>query len=292
MMNAEEIRENEELEVELEEGNSPEAEAGDGVGASEETETRAAGEEPEGSKKPSKFQKRIDDLVHKQREAERQRDEYYKVAQKAMDENNALRKKAQEFSSSSVTEMEARIEADIAQAKADYKKAYEEGNSDELVAAQERMFKATSQTSRLEKMREEASPENYKEQEAVAPPPDQKAVDWASRNPWFNKDMVMTNAAYAIHDDIVKTGVEVSSDAYYDAIDNRLREEFPHKFQGEAQDTPSQPRRGNATTLVTPGGNETGRSKKVRLSPSQVAVAKRLGVPLEEYAKQFVALDK
>jgi len=205
-----------------------------------------------------------------------------------MDENNSLRKKAQEFSTSSVTEMEARIEADMEKAKADYKKAYEEGDSDRLVEAQERMFKATSKTGELDSMKRQAAPENYKELDPIAPPPDQRAVEWASKNSWFNKDSVMTNAAYAIHDEVVKSGVEISSDAYYNAIDRRMREEFPHKFQDEAQDTPSS----NRNTIVTPGGNESGRSKKVRLSPSQVAVAKRLGVPLEEYAKQFVALDK
>ena len=284
-MSEEDIKDNDELEVEVEESEeeTPKAEAqvqGDDSGQELENSDQ--------SKRPSKFQKRIDDLVHKQREAERQRDEYYKVAQKVMDENNSLRKKAQEFSSSSVSEMEARIEADIQKAKADYKKAYEEGNSEELVEAQERMFKATSQTSRLEAMKQEASPDNYKEMEPIAPPPDQRAVEWASRNTWFNNDSVMTNAAYAIHDEVVKGGIEISSDAYYEAIDKRMREEFPHKFKDDPQDTGGSYR----NTVVTPGGNESGRSKKVRLSPSQVAVAKRLGVPLEEYAKQFVALDK
>ena len=284
-MNEEDIKDNDELEVEVEETEeeTPKAEA--------QVQGDDSGEEVEASeqnKKSSKFQKRIDDLVHKQREAERQRDEYYKVAQKVMDENNSLRKKAQEFSTSSVTEMEARIEADMEKAKADYKKAYEEGDSDRLVEAQERMFKATSKTGELDSMRRQAAPENYKELDPLAPPPDQRAVEWASRNSWFNSDSVMTNAAYAIHDEVVKRGVEVSSDAYYEAIDRRMREEFPHKFQNEAQDMPSS----NRNTVVTPGGNESGRSKKVRLSPSQVAVAKRLGVPLEEYAKQFVALDK
>lgn len=285
MISEEDIKDNDELEVEVEESEeeTPKAEAqvqGDDSGQELESSDQ--------SKRPSKFQKRIDDLVHKQREAERQRDEYYKVAQKVMDENNSLRKKAQEFSTSSVSEMEARIEADIQKAKADYKKAYEEGNSDELVEAQERMFKATSQTSRLEAMKQEASPDNYKEMEPIAPPPDQRAVEWASRNTWFNNDSVMTNAAYAIHDEVVKGGIEISSDAYYEAIDKRMREEFPHKFKDDPQDTGGSYR----NTVVTPGGNESGRSKKVRLSPSQVAVAKRLGVPLEEYAKQFVALDK
>tara|TARA_A100001037_G_scaffold164676_1_gene148236 strand:+ start:8144 stop:9001 length:858 start_codon:yes stop_codon:yes gene_type:complete len=285
-MNEEDIKDNDELEVEVEESEeeTPKAEAQ----VQDDVSGQGLAESDEQPKKSSKFQKRIDDLVHKQREAERQRDEYYKVAQKVMDENNSLRKKAQEFSTSSVTEMEARIEADMEKAKADYKKAYEEGDSDRLVEAQERMFKATSKVGELDSMKRQAAPENYKELDPIAPPPDQRAVEWASKNSWFNKDSVMTNAAYAIHDEVVKSGVEVSSDAYYNAIDRRMREEFPHKFQDEAQDTPSS----NRNTIVTPGGNESGRSKKVRLSPSQVAVAKRLGVPLEEYAKQFVALDK
>jgi len=288
-MSEEDIKDNDELEVELEETEeeTPKGEA--------EVQEDDSGQDLEASedqpKKSSKFQKRIDDLVHKQREAERQRDEYYRVAQKAMDENNALRKAAQEFSNTSVTEMEARINADIEKAKSDYKKAYEDGDADKIIEAQDRMIKAASQNTKLEAMRTKALPENYQQYDPIAPPPDTKAVEWAGRNPWFNKDMVMTNAAYAIHDDIVRGGVEASSDRYYDMIDQRMREEFPHKFQDEAQDTPSRTRKGNATSVVTPGGNESGRSKKVRLSPSQVAVAKRLGVPLEEYAKQFVALD-
>jgi len=284
-MNEEDIKDNDELEVEVEETEeeTPKAEA--------QVQEDDSGQEVESSEQPkktSKFQKRIDDLVHKQREAERQRDEYYKVAQRVMDENNSLRNAAQEFSTTSVTEMEARITADIEKAKTDYRKAYEDGDADKIIEAQERMIKASSQTNRLDQMRQRSAPENYQAPEPIAPPPDSRAVEWASRNSWFNRDMVMTNAAYAIHDDVVKSGVQPSSDAYYEAIDSRMREEFPHKFKEEVTDSPSPSR----NTIVTPGGNESGRSKKVRLSPSQVAVAKRLGVPLEEYAKQFVALDK
>lgn len=289
-MSAEDIKDDE-LEVEVsEEEAEVKADSDAGVGGSyiEETSSAEAGEESDG-KKPSKFQKRIDDLVHKQREAERQRDEYYKVAQKVMDENNRLRTEAQEFSATSVTEMEARIEADIEKAKADYKSAYEDGDADRIIDAQDRMLKASTQTSKLEAMRSRAAPENYEEQAPIAPPPDSKAVEWASRNNWFNQDKVMTNAAYAIHDEIVQQGITPEHDNYYDTIDRRMREEFPHKFTGGNTDNRSSK---NVTTVVTPGGNESGRSKKVRLSPSQVAVAKRLGVPLEEYAKQFVALDR
>ena len=289
-MSDEEIKDDdfEEVELEQEEGSQEAASTGDGTGDAEEAPSGETAEEP---KKPSKFQKRIDDLVHKQREAERQRDEYYKVAQKIMDENNSLRKAAQEFSSTSVNEMEARIESDIEKAKSDYRKAYEDGDADKIIEAQDRMIKAASQNAKLDNMRSQAAPENYQPQEPIAPPPDTKALEWASRNQWFQKDMVMTNAAYAIHDDVVRSGVQASTEEYYDLIDQRIREEFPHKFQEEVQDTPSPARKGNVAQVVTPGGNESGRSKKVRLSPSQVAVAKRLGVPLEEYAKQFVALD-
>jgi len=240
------------------------------------------------AKKPTKFQKRIDDLTHKQREAERQRDEYYNVAQKIMDENNRLRQTAKSFSSISATEMESRINSDIQSAKSDYKKAYEEGDADKIVEAQESMIKAASQTSDLNRMKDYANPKNYEpKQENLAPPPDSRAVEWASRNSWFNQDNVMTNAAYAIHDDIMKQGITADTDNYYEMIDSRMREEFPHKFGDK-----STPKQKDQNTVVTPGGNQTGKSRKVRLSPSQVAVANRLGVPLQEYAKQFAALER
>ena len=277
-----------EVEEAVEETAQPEAEAQ----PTEETveKTEASQEQP---KKPSKFQKRIDDLTHKSREAERQRDEYYRVAQRIMDENNTLRKKAQEFSSTSVEEMEARINADVDAAKIDFKKAYEDGDADKMVEAQDRMLKANAQTSKLERMRTIASPENFASQEqAISPPPDTKAVEWASRNTWFQKDSIMTNAAYAVHDEIVNQGVPIGTDDYYDRIDARMREEFPLKFKDEEMDSQTPARKGTVTQVVTPGGNDSGRSKKVRLTPSQVSVANRLGVPVEEYAKQFIALDK
>lgn len=241
------------------------------------------------TKKPTKYQKRIDELTHRQREAERQRDEYYSVAQKVMDENNKLRQQSKNFSSISATEMESRINADIANAKTEYKKAYEDGDADKIVEAQEKMVKAASQTSDLNKMKDYANPKNFEQRElpVVAPPPDQRAVEWAQDNTWFNQDMVMTNAAYAIHDELVKKGITAESANYYEMIDRRMKEEFPSKLGGT-----STPKSTDHSTVVTPGGNQTGKSRKVRLTPSQVAVANRLGVPLQEYAKQFAALER
>jgi len=240
-------------------------------------------------KKPTKYQKRIDELTHRQREAERQRDEYYSVAQKVMDENNKLRQQSKNFSSISATEMESRINADIANAKTEYKQAYEDGDADKIVEAQEKMVKAASQTSDLNKMKDYANPKNFEQRElpVVAPPPDQRAVEWAQDNTWFNQDMVMTNAAYAIHDELVKKGITAESANYYEMIDRRMKEEFPSKLGGT-----STPKSTDHSTVVTPGGNQTGKSRKVRLTPSQVAVANRLGVPLQEYAKQFAALER
>lgn len=241
------------------------------------------------TKKPTKYQKRIDELTHRQREAERQRDEYYSVAQKVMDENNKLRQQSKSFSSISATEMESRINADIANAKTEYKQAYEDGDADKIVEAQEKMVKAASQTSDLNKMKDYANPKNFEQRElpVVAPPPDQRAVEWAQDNTWFNQDMVMTNAAYAIHDELVKKGITAESANYYEMIDRRMKEEFPSKIGGT-----STPKSTDHSTVVTPGGNQTGKSRKVRLTPSQVAVANRLGVPLQEYAKQFAALER
>ena len=211
------------------------------VEESVETETVETEETPEveaeqkaETKKPTKYQKRIDELTHRQREAERQRDEYYNVAKKVMDENNKLRQQSKSFSSISANEMEHRINADIENAKTAYKKAYEEGDADKIVEAQEKMVKAASQTSDLNKMKDYANPKNFEQQElpVVAPPPDQKAVQWAANNSWFNQDMVMTNAAYAIHDELVKKGITAESENYYEMIDRRMREEFPSKFGG------------------------------------------------------------
>ena len=206
-----------------------------------------------------------------------------------MDENNKLRQQSKSFSSISANEMEHRINADIENAKTAYKKAYEEGDADKIVEAQEKMVKAASQTSDLNKMKDYANPKNFEQQElpVVAPPPDQRAVEWAANNSWFNQDMVMTNAAYAIHDELVKKGITAESENYYEMIDRRMREEFPSKFGGT-----STPKSTEHSTVVTPGGNQTGKSRKVRLTPSQVAVANRLGVPLQEYAKQFAALER
>jgi hypothetical protein len=120
-----------------------------------------------------------------------------------------------------------------------------------------------------------------------APPqePDPKAEAWAENNSWFGDDYTMTFAAFGLHKKMVEEeGFDPKSDEYYDELDSRMREEFPHKFN-EEETTTTTPRRTAQTVASVSRSSSSGRGKKVRLSPSQVTIAKRLGVPLEEYAR-------
>ena len=266
-----------------------EEEKEDKVEVAEETQEETEAAPP----KKGKFQKRIDDLTKRQREAERQRDEYYKVANQILEENKKLREQAQSFTKFGATEMESRIESDIKNAETAYKSAYEEGDAEKIVEAQRKMIDAATQRGKLDQVKQASDPSHYESKVPdLVPPPNSRAVEWAGRNPWFNNDMVMTNAAYTIHDELMKTGVTADSEDYYAQLDLRLAKEFPHKLSSEQTTQQKDSNATNTQTVVTPAGNQSPhRSRKVRLTPSQVAVANRLGVPLEEYAKQFVALN-
>ena len=254
-------------------------------------EVAETNEEEEEKPRPSKFQKRIDDLTRKQKEAERQRDEYYRVANQVLEENKTLRNKATQFGKFGSEEFSQRVDSQIAKAKADYKTAYEGGDADAIIEAQQRLIDATTAKQKVGQVKQATEQVAQQQQINLVPPPNSKAVDWASKNSWFNKDMVMTNAAYTVHDELMKQGVQADTDEYYNALDARLKNEFPHKFSSAPTEKPRE--KPPVTNVVTPAGNNvSNRSRKVRLSPSQVAVANRLGVPLEDYAKEFVALNK
>lgn len=140
------------------------------------------------------------------------------------------------------------------------------------------LTKATPETAETEVEVPEAP---QQQQEYAAPTPDPKAQEWADSNDWFGSDRAMTMTAFAIHEDLVNEGIDPTTDDYYTEVDNRIRNEFPHKFNDEDSSQKSRP-----VQAVAPvkRGAKTGR-KSVKLTPSQVAIAKKLGVPLEEYAK-------
>jgi len=239
----------------------------------------------------AKVQARIKKLTEKYRREERDREEAQRMAQQLLEENQKLKSQVTNLDKGYVNSEEARIAAQVDGLKRQYREAYESGDTDAMFAAQEALSKTTLAQERIRaaKLRFEREPEQppaRQYQQPVPQPkpqPEPKAQEWAEKNEWFGTDDVMTYAAFGIHKKLVEEeGFDPTSDEYYTEVDKRIRSEFPHKFQtakksGGAQVAP-------AAASATRSTAKQGR-RSVNLSPSQIAMAKRLNVPLEEYAK-------
>ena len=251
-------------------------------------------------------QKRISKLTRKMREAERQKEEAVAFALAAKRDKEEMEKRFSTLDKSYVSEFEKRVVTNMEAARKSLKNAIESGDVDAQVSAQEQIAFLTSDAARLgvlkHQLEETAQKQvrinpqrtevinNYQQGYNNVPrdiPTDTKAEAWASKNTWFGSDTAMTYTSFDIHKKLVEQeGYDPQSDEYYAEIDKRIRLEFPHKFDKIE---------GNTTERAKPAQNvasakrsaPTGRKKTVKLSPSQVAIAKRLGVPLEEYAKQL-----
>ena len=240
-------------------------------------------------------QKRIAKLTKKMREAERQREEALAFARRIQDENKSLNSRVNVLDTDYVAEMEGRVKSSllaaqqklIAARESDDKKAevealtaisqlgYEQAKVAELKTKQEMEKKVAA-----EKPKEPAQP-----YQPTVQAPDPRAEDWASKNEWFGKDNAMTYTAFDLHRKLTEEeGFDPQTDEYYAEIDKRIRLEFPHKFDKPVEKTTSKPTQTVASATRSP---KTSR-KTVKLTPSQVAIAKKLGVPLEEYAKQLI----
>lgn len=263
---------------------------------SQTTQQASSDDDDELSSYSTKVQARINRITEKFRKEQRDREEATRVAQRLLEENQQLKSRVQALDSGYLTEYGARLENQEHLIKSAYRAAVESGDTDAMLAAQEDLARIVLEKQRYStaKQRSEAAaprPQNTEQpvrQAAApaaapqAPKPDPKAQGWAEKNKWFGEDRIMTTAAIAIHQTLVEDeGFDPSSDEYYTEIDRRLRTEFPHKFA---------PRKPGGGSQVAPAGNSASRSttqerRTVRLTPSQVAIAKRLNVPLEEYAK-------
>jgi hypothetical protein len=238
--------------------------------------------------------KRIAKLTRKMREAERQKEEAIKFAEKQKDEAEQLRKRYATLDTSYTEEFEKRVTTNVDAAKVKLANAIAAGNIEEQVAAQTEIAQLAMDANRLAKLKDvqtAAPAETPVEQPAApaAPKVDPRADEWATRNPWFGTDNAMTYTAFDIHKKLVEEeGFDPSSDEYYSEVDKRIRLEFPHKFDNVEQSTKEQPVQ-NVASAKRPAAK--GRRKTVKLTPSQVAISKRLGVPLEEYAKQLAAKE-
>ena len=257
-------------------------------------------EEPQDEKKEEleKYsegvQKRISKLTRKMREAERQKEEAVVYAQSVKRDKEDLESKFSRLDKSYVSEFESRVKTNMKAAKQALKTAIESQNVEGQVTAQEQIATLTmdaarlnalkvAETSRPKEKDVRITPQQYRPQVA----PDPKAEDWATKNTWFGNNSAMTYTAFDIHKKLVdEEGFDPKSNEYYEEVDKRIRLEFPHKF-GKMEETSTERAKPAQNVASAKRSAITGRRKTVKLTPSQVAIAKRLGVPLEDYAKQL-----
>jgi hypothetical protein len=239
-------------------------------------------------------QKRIAKLTRKMREAERQREEAVAYAQTVNQQKNAAERRLSKLDKSYVSEFENRVTTSLAAAKLALKNAIESQDVEAQIAAQQQLATLSVENARIASMKAEEIEAPKEKQVRVNPQQQQpiqqsdpKAEEWSTRNAWFGNDTAMTYTAFDIHKKLVEEeGYDPKTDEYYEEVDKRIRVEFPHKFDKiEGQTTERAKPAQNVASAKR--SSSTGRRKTVKLSPSQVAIAKRIGVPLEEYAKQL-----
>ena len=233
--------------------------------------------------------KRINNLVGRMREMER----LYEATQK---ENDDLKKKYSSVGRGYVSEFEGRVTSSVEAAKSKLKKAIEDNDTEGQVAAQEQLAQAKADAVRLGNLkanqkRDEEAQKDFQQQQAQMPqqaqpyqPVDYKAEDWAAKNTWFGSDKAMTATAMSYHDELLQEGFDPTSDEYYNEINSYIRSEFPHKFKQAKEEKKTETKQPVQTVASAVRKTKSGR-RVVKLTPSQVAIAKRLNVPLEEYAK-------
>ena len=260
--------------------------------AEDAVETEATTSEDEFQKSENQTQKRINRLTKKMREAEKSADEATRFAQQKAKENQELAQRLNQMDNSYVDQYSGRVESELAQTEAALRSAMEIGDTEAAVAAQRKMTqlavdadRAAQAKSANERRQKQAQAQPVAQQTPAQAParPDPKAESWAQRNDWFGDDSAMTYAAFGIHKELVESeGIDPKSDEYYDTLDRRMKEEFPHKFKEDTQS-----KRPAQTVASVNRSSGTGRSSgnKVRLTQRQVAMAKKLGVTLEQYAK-------
>ena len=255
--------------------------------------------------------KRIAKLTRRMREAERQKEEAIAYAQQVNQQAQQMKGRYDKLGNNYTKELEQKVTAGMAAAKAELRSATESGDVDKQVDAQKAIAQLAMEETRLSQLKnvqqerlakstqnqeQPAEYQNYAQQMPTsqdlyqaAQQIDPKAEKWSAKNTWFGTDNAMTYTAFDIHRKLVEEeGYDTQSDDYYNEVDRRIRLEFPHKFDKVVSTTAEQP----VQTVASAKRPATkGRRKTVRLTPSQIAISKRLGVPLEEYAKQLAAKE-
>ena len=282
----------EEIIVETPEEETVEASTEEKVEVTTETEEKPQGDELDSYSKG--VQSRIKKLTEKYRQEERDKGEALRVSQELLEENKKLKSRVQALDTGYLSEYGTRLQSQTEAAKRAYKEAYDAGDSDKMVEAQQALSNIAVETQRYNtaKIRAEqqakaqvAQQQPVQQQQPVRQQaqPDPRAIQWKDKNTWFGDDKIMTAAAFALHSQLTEEeGFDPNTEEYYSEVDSRMRKEFPHKFQTAKKSGGAQV--AAAAASASRSTAKTGR-RSVKLSHSQVAIAKKLGVPLEEYAK-------
>lgn len=278
------VGENEETEVEVTE--APKIESATEHAAPEEDSN-------EQEQQVNSAQKRINQLTKKMRDAEKREQEAIRYAQQVQNEASQLKNRMKQLDTGYLEQFGRSLNVEAQQAEADLKRALEVGDSDKIVEAQKKLYEvgvrgqqyrqAQAQQQRQEQLaaqqiqQAQAQAQASPQQAQQVRRPDPKAEQWAEKNEWFGQDEAMTFAAFGIHKKLVEDeGFDPNDDAYYTELDRRMSKEFPQKLGSSKRP---------AQTVAGVSRQTSGRGKRVKLTPTQVAIDKKLGVPLEEYAK-------
>jgi hypothetical protein len=260
--------------------------------------TKVEDDDDEAKNYSDKVQKRIKALkydYHEERrakeEASRLREEALNYAKKLQKENDELRKSLSDGENVLINQAKGRVDAELEKAKKDYKEAYESGDPDKLVDASSELARIQSEKQRVDsyvppKPQQPRKQETPIPQQPQKPQVSQRALDWANENTWFNKDSKMTSYAFGVHEELVKKGVVGDSEEYYKEIDREMRKVFPDKFDDVIEDEETQ--QSQTGNVVAPTKRSAKKPRTVRLTSTQVNLARRLGLTKEQYAAQLM----
>ena len=231
--------------------------------------------------------------------ADRERQEAIKFAQQIAEENKKLKTTLSSGEETYIQTLKSALEQQLALAKRDYREAYDLGDSDKIIEAQQKMNDAQfrlSEAQRYMPQYKNALQEDEKEvyipqSQPQAPKPDNKALAWQEKNDWFGSDEEMTSLALGVHEKLVRSGIDPTSDEYYRRIDSTMQKRFPEYFGDATLDEETPAQRTKPSTVVAPATRSTA-PKKVRLTKTQVALAKKLGLTPEQYARETLKLER
>jgi hypothetical protein len=306
-MNKETQNPEEDFEIEIED-DTPEEDRGREPMPKEIVEQLDDDELEEFSKEKAKQLKKVwHDERRRAESALREREEAVQVAKRLYEENRKLKQSLTTGEKAYVGTAKQSAERELEFAKREYKEAYDSGDSDRVVEAQEKLLAAKLRMRDVENYRpqyeaEEGALQTTKKgvnreseeqwsvtpAESPVPKPDAKALEWQKRNTWFGENRVMTSMAFGLHESLVGKGIDPTSDEYYETINKEMRRRFPEEFE---DDTPPKKEQKKPNTVVAPAKRTTG-TNKVRLTTSQVQLAKKLGLTPERYAAELIKLGE